>query len=87
MKKTDYTYLVFMYGKPYVDNVLRYCERAEDETIHSPERYLESMTKIVDLYNSYYGTDLKVHVKPPAEHIVYEDGQGGYYHIEKKKEK
>ena len=87
MEDTDYSYLVLMYGKAYVDNVLRYCERTEGEMIHSPERYLESMTKIVEFYNSYYGTDLKVRVKPPVEHTVYQDSDGGYYHIEKKKEK
>ena len=84
MRKTDYTYLVFMYGKHYVDNVLRHCERQTDDVVHSPERYMQSMDEIVHLYNKHNGTNLRVELMPSVEHLVYEDGQGGYYHEERK---
>ena len=84
MRKTDYTYLVFMYGRHYVDNVLRHCERQTEEVVHSPERYIESMREIVHLYNKHNATNLRVELMPSVEHVVYEDGQGGYYHQPKK---
>jgi len=82
----DYAYLVFMYGKPYVDNVLRYIERTEDRYIDSPERYIDSMREIVRIYNNHNKTKYEVYKKPPVVHEVHSDGQGGYYHIERKKD-
>jgi len=85
MKQTDYTYLVFMYGKHYVDNVLRHCEGQTENVVPSPERYLESMNQIVEFYNKNNATNLRVELMPSVEHIVYEDEEGGYYHQEKEK--
>mgnify|MGYP000144436093 CR=1 FL=1 len=81
---TSYAYLVFMYGKHYVDNVLRYIERNEDQWIDSPERYSESMRAIVDIYNKHNNTDYKVYHKPPVIHDVHLDASGGGYHTERK---
>jgi len=83
----DYAYLVLMYGKHYVDNVLRHIERQEDQWIDSPERYIDSMREIVRIYNNHNKTKYQVYTKPSVIHDVYEDGEGGYYHIERKKER
>ena len=82
---TEYSYLVFMYGKDLVDNVIYHCNNQKGDCVHSPERYLEAMTKVVQFYNRFWDTNLKVIVPPLVEHIVYEDEEGGYYHQEKEK--
>ena len=81
----EYSYLVFMYGKDLVDNVIYHCNNQKGDCVHSPERYLEAMTKVVQFYNRFWDTDLKVIVPPSVEHIVYEDEEGGYFHQEKEK--
>jgi len=81
----EYSYLVFLYGKDLVDNVIYHCNNQKGDCVHSPERYLEAMTKVVQFYNRFWDTDLKVIVPPVVEHIVYEDEEGGYYHQEKEK--
>ena len=82
---TEYAYLVFLYGKDLVDNVIYHCDQQKGDCVHSPERYLEAMTKVVQFFNRYNDTNLTVIVPPLVEHLVYEDEEGGYYHQEKEK--
>ncbi len=85
-KESDYAYLVFMYGREFVDNVLLYIENSTDTRIKSPCAYLESMTEIADYVNRHNGTQYEVYIADSVLHYVCNDESGDYYHSERKKD-